>query len=563
MANLRSRPDRLLLGLVFIILSTSTIVWTLRDRTPPPWDPSDHLRYAYDYYRLLAHADFAGFAREVFTAKHYYAPFVHLISALVFLIAGASRLTGIAVNLLSLAALLWGTASIARLIYAESGANTKRNGAAPSPWLSALPALIAACYHFNAWLMHDAFLDFPLVAAVTVSFAFLIRAGDFADRRKTLAFGIAAGVGMLVKQTFAFFFVLPALYVLIRVLWKRDLRPIVNLALAAVVLVLIAALWYVPHLRDVIAIYRENQQAAVNENEAPLFNFDSNFFYVHALLSMQMQLPFALLFVGGLVYSLVRCRKQSVLVYLWLLSGLVSFALVANKDVRYTVPVLPAAAVLSVSWLRAFTRVELVTAAKRKAVSALKLALVAAITVWSFAGFFNAQWPRPGFGKAIDTPRYRWMVFARNYYGFDHRPLDDDWSVPEIVRTLVDLDRQHNADSTGANSSAPPVLGVVVNLPYLNPSSVALYSRLLTDQRAGPPLIDVRWVIEPPMIERLQECDYVLVRTGLDEADWVAKVERDVEQLIQRDPRFTPVASFPVPLKNAEAILYRFENSQR
>ncbi|HXF38295.1 MAG TPA: phospholipid carrier-dependent glycosyltransferase, partial [Blastocatellia bacterium] len=483
---------------------------------------------------------------------------------LVFLIAGASRLTGIAVNLLSLAALLWGTASIARLIYAESGANTKRNGAAPSPWLSALPALIAACYHFNAWLMHDAFLDFPLVAAVTVSFAFLIRAGDFADRRKTLAFGIAAGVGMLVKQTFAFFFVLPALYVLIRVLWKRDRQAIVNLALAAAVLVLIAALWYVPHLRDVIAIYRENQQAAVNENEAPLFNFDSNFFYVHALLSMQMQLPFALLFVGGLVYSLVRCRKQSVLIYLWLVSGLVSFALVANKDVRYTVPVLPAAAVLSVCWLRAFPpTVERVTAAKRKAVSALKLALVAAITVWCFVSFFNAQWPRPGFGKAIDTPRYRWMVFARNYYGFDHRPLEDDWSVPEIVRTLVDLNRGRNDESTSANSSALPVLGVVVNLPYLNPSSVALYSRLLTDQRAGPPLIDVRWVIEPPMIERLQECDYVLVRTGLDEADWVAKVERDVEQLIQRDPRFTPVASFPVPLKNAEAILYRFEKSQR
>ena len=562
-AKLWRRPERLLLGLVFIILSASTIVWTLRDRTPPPWDPSDHLRYAYDYYRLLAHADFAGFAREVFTAKHYYAPFVHLVSALVFLITGASRLTGIAVNLLSLAALMWGTTSIARLIYADSAANNERSRTAPSLWLSVLPALIAACYHFNAWLMHDAFLDYPLIAAVTVSFAFLIRAGDFADRRKALAFGIAAGVGMLVKQTFAFFFVLPALYALLRVLWKRDRRATVNLALAAVVLILIAGLWYVPHLRDVIAIYRENQQAAVNENEAPLFNFDSNFFYIHALLSMQMQLPFALLFAGGLVYSLVRRRNQSVLLYLWLLSGLVSFALVANKDVRYTVPVLPAAAVLSVSWLRALTPVERVTAGKRKAVSALKLVLVAAITVWCFVSFFNAQWPRPGFGKTIDTPRYRWMVFARNYYGFDHRPLDDDWSVPEIVRTLVDLNRVHNEESTAAYSSAPPVLGVVVNLPYLNPSSVALYSRLLTNQRAGAPLIDVRWVIDPPMIERLQECDYVLVRTGLDEADWVAKVERDVEQLIHRDPRFMQVAKFPVPLKNAEAILYRFEKSQR
>lgn len=564
MVDLRRHAERLLLGLVFIVLSISTIVWTLRDRTPPPWDPSDHLRYAYDYYRLLAHADFAGFAREVFTTKHYYAPFVHLVTAIVFLSLGASRLTGIAVNLLSLAAVLWGTAGVSRRIYGDSSSAGNHHTPAPSVWLSVLPAMIAVCYHFNAWLMHDAFLDFPLVAAVTVSFASLIRAGDFVDRRRALAFGLAAGVGMLVKQTFAFFFILPALFVAGRILWMRDRRAILNLTLAAGVLILIAALWYVPHLRDVIAIYRENQQAAVNENEAPLFNFDSNFFYVHALLSMQMQLPLALLFTAGLAYSLARSRKQSMLLYLWLLSGLVSFALIANKDVRYTVPVLPAAAVLSVSWLRELKpHADAVMAARHKTVRALKLALVATITAWCFVSFFNAQWPRPGFGKAIDTPRYRWMVFARNYYGFDHRPLDDDWSVPEIVRTLVDLNRNRLRDSASENSSAPPVLGVVVNLPYLNPSSVAFYSRLLTDQRAGPPLVDVRWVIEPPMIKRLEDCDYVLVRTGLDDAEWVAKVERDVEQLIRRDPRFTQVASFPVPLNNAEAIIYRYAKSQR
>src|SRR6185295_5578562 len=117
MANLRSRPGRLLLGLVFIILSTSTIVWTLRDLTPPPWDPADHLRYAYDYYRLLAHHNFAGFAEEFLVARHYYAPFVHLVSAAVFLVFGASRLAGIGVNLLSLAALLWAVSSLSRRLY--------------------------------------------------------------------------------------------------------------------------------------------------------------------------------------------------------------------------------------------------------------------------------------------------------------------------------------------------------------------------------------------------------------------------------------------------------------
>ena len=76
--KLRPHLDKLLLGSIFLVLSTSTVVWTLRDRTPPAWDPADHMRYAYDYYRLLANADFAVFAREFFTAPHYYAPLVLL-----------------------------------------------------------------------------------------------------------------------------------------------------------------------------------------------------------------------------------------------------------------------------------------------------------------------------------------------------------------------------------------------------------------------------------------------------------------------------------------------------
>jgi 4-amino-4-deoxy-L-arabinose transferase-like glycosyltransferase len=546
--------EKLLLGFIFATLSISTIAWTLRDQTPPAWDPSDHLRYAYDYYRLVAHADFSGFAREFFSTRHFYAPLVHLVSAAVFLVFGASKLTGIFVNLLSLAAMLWAISWMSRYLYSKTP-DAGLSDASPD-WaavtLSVLPALLAACYHFSAWLLHDAFLDFPLTAAVTVSFALLIRAGDFRVPHQAVAFGVAAGIGLLVKQTFAFFFVLPALYVVIRVLLTRDRRAILNLALAAVAMIAVASLWYGPHLQDVIAIYRENRQAAVNENEAPLFTFDSNFFYVHALLSMQMQLPLAVIFVAGLVYSLLRCRKQSVLLYLWILSGIACFALVANKDVRYTAPVLPAAALISVCWVREFKPgVATLRTALGKSLDVLKTALVASIAVWSLVSFFNAQWPQPGWGTAIDTPRYRWMVFARNYYGFDHRPLDNDWSVPEIVRTLSDQP-----------TASPPVLGVVVNLPYLNPSSVALYARLLARERAALAMIDVRWVNDSSMIGRLDDCDYVLVRTGLDKADWVASVEREVERLIRSNPdRFVRSAGFPIPLESAEAVIYRHERS--
>jgi 4-amino-4-deoxy-L-arabinose transferase-like glycosyltransferase len=547
-----SHLDKLLLALIFVVLATSTIIWTLSDKTPPAWDPSDHMRYAYDYYRLLTHADFASFAREFFVTPHYYAPFVHLVSALVFLVFGASRLTGIGVNLISLAALLWAVPSISRHCFADPASVVQPVMARPAVALSVLPALIACSYHFSAWLMHDAFLDFPLIAIVTVAFALLIRADDFKVRRDAIAFAVAAGIGMLVKQTFAFFFILPAMLVVFRVLKTRDRRAILNLALAGLILILIAAIWYAPHMRDVIEIYHENKRAAVSENEAPLFTFDSDFFYVHALISMQMQLPLAVLFVAGAVYSLVRCRKQSLILHLWLLSGIVTFALVANKDVRYTVPILPAAAILSVCWLREFKP----TATRRA--GALKGALVAIIGAWALVSFFNAQWPRAGWGTAIDTPRYRWMVYSRNYYGFDHRPLDDDWSVPDIVHTVSTFSLAASREPTAEATHSVPVLGVVVNLPYLNPSSVALYSRFLAGARAAPPLVDVRWVVEPSMMNRISDCDFLLARTGLDKAEWVAPVERDVEGLIKNNPdQFVQVASFPIPLKDATAVIYR------
>jgi hypothetical protein len=149
------------------------------------------------------------------------------------------------------------------------------------------------------------------------------------------------------------------------------------------------------------------------------------------------------------------------------------------------------------------------------------------------------------------------MVYSRNYYGFDHRPVNDDWGVPEIVRTVSAAFQKDSIEPQPEAHSAP-VLGVVVNLPYLNPSSVALYSRLLASGRAAPPLIDVRWVVEPSMLDRIPDCDFVLVRTGLDKAEWVAPVEREVERLIRDHPdQFIQEASFPVPLKDAAAIIYR------
>jgi hypothetical protein len=295
-----------------------------------------------------------------------------------------------------------------------------------------------------------------------------------------------------------------------------------------------------------------NRQAAIDENEAPLFSFMSNVFYWHALLSTQIQLPFGLLFLAGLIYSLVRRRRESVIVYLWLVGGICAFSLVANKDPRYTLPVLPAAALLSVCWLSP-TRDRQKSGWSRIA----RRFAIGAIAVWSLISFYNAQWPGPGMGFYLDTPNFRWMVHARNYFLFDHRPSGDDWRVPEIARTVAACDFEPVA-RRGSGAAIGPTLGVVVNLPYLNPSTVALQARLIAEKPAAPPLFNVEWLVSRDASERLEKCDLVLVRTGLDRAPWTAPAERDIEAFIKaNDADFVKVAGFPIPLEQAEAVIYK------
>jgi hypothetical protein len=177
------------------------------------------------------------------------------------------------------------------------------------------------------------------------------------------------------------------------------------------------------------------------------------------------------------------------------------------------------------------------------------------------------------------------MVFARNYYVMDRRPSPEDWALPSIVMTVANegaTRRNGASDSPGARQSqerpptpretispstrdadvagleSRPTLGVVVNLPHLNPSSVGLYSRLLSPERAGAPLINVDYIVVNSALDRLDGCEYLLVRTGLDRASWVGPTERTVEEFIKNNPRkVTRVASFPIPLEEAEAVIYR------
>jgi 4-amino-4-deoxy-L-arabinose transferase-like glycosyltransferase len=515
------RREHVLPCIVFIVLTFSTIVWTLANRTPPSWDPADHMRTAYDFYRPLSLGRFAEFFGELFHAPHPYGPLYHFITVAIFLVAGVSPLTGIAANIAGLAILLISVNWIGDRLH-PPGSETRPSAFELRP--GTMAALLTVCYHFPAWLLHEAFLDYLLMAMVALSFALSMRAGEFHVRSDAVLFGVVAGLGMLVKQTFPFFFILPATVLLCRAWIRRDGRAIANLALSAIVAVLIASIWYVPHLKDVIGIYKVNALNAAVENEASPFSFRYLAYYWGVLGGLQIQLLFSILFVVGLIYSIRHRSRQDWLLYLWILSGILSFTLLANKDARYTVPILPAVALISVSWLGA-VRVN------------RRMLVAVAIAAWAFVSFFNAQWPSSKMDfrlRAMGMPLY---FLSGDVYRFDHRPLAEDWSVPEIVRA-----------ATGR-------LGVAPNIWQLNPSNIELYARIYA------PNVNVVWLSEGFSGNSLDQCDYVLARTHLENAERVEPMEKKVADYLKvHSDRFTPVAAYSLPHAQ-EAVLYKRQSS--
>jgi hypothetical protein len=104
-----------------------------------------------------------------------------------------------------------------------------------------------------------------------------------------------------------------------------------------------------------------------------------------------------------------------------------------------------------------------------------------------------------------------------------------------------------------------PTLGVVVNRPFLNSSACAWSARTLVPERAGMRLVTIESIgNETEMAERLDHCDYLLVRSGLDHAEDVKTVERMIEAAIRNNPqRFKEVGRFPTPLDGIDAVLYK------
>jgi len=441
--------DGLLLGGTVLAVWLADIIWITRETRPPHWDMGRHL-----WTSLLYQSDFhAHRLLPLLQDYHYYPPLVYWAVLPWYHWFGTTIPVAVASNLLFIAILLVSVYALGRHL----GGRT----------VGLTAAILTAGYPMLVTQFKEFQLDAPLTAMVTLALGLLVYSEGFRKPRYTLAFGVAFGLGMLTKWTFVVCIALPALVCLVQAIaadiQRRSPKRLMIIAVAALLAYAVASPWYVANLQQFrIDMKANGTSQAILEGDPLVGSLASNVWYLKNLLTEQLFLPNVLLFIVGLgVFIRSWPRRLEYWYPILLIGGMyLAFTAIANKDPRYTLPMLPAIAVISVWWLsRLKRRSRLIAAAAVAIYSGLMFATIS---------FGTRALPQDLSFTVAQTPI---RVYAQRGYIIGP-PTQEHW----YQQQMVELAAAQSAGNRGLLYSGPDTI-------WFNSWGLSYYT-----QRYGVPL---------------------------------------------------------------------------
>jgi len=469
--------ERALVAMAFVALVTVAAVWLARDRRPPEWDHANHLERAVACAGDLARGD----VRAILARSAFYPPLVTCVAALAYRFWPSDVAAAQAVVL---AFLGLGMAAVYALGRRLAGG---AEGVVAALVFGSAPFTVFSSLRFQ--------LDLPLASMVAFAVAILLRTEASERLRWSLALGLALGLGMLTKPPFAAY-VLPALALVVARVRTR--RALASVLLAGLLGAVLALPWYGPRLLgmapDVAA--RAYRQAAESGHAEPL-TATALAFYPRWFVP-QFGLVATLLCAIGVVRAAARRHG---LLLVGVLAPLALLTVIQNKNLRYTLPLLPFAAVLAGVGFGAL----------RGHVRAFALAaLVACAAVQVSATAFGVP-PSPTL-PGLGVP----LLLASP-------PSLDDWRHREILALLEQDSRR-----------AAATVSVVPNDNFFSVSNFRYYGL-----RRSLPLRWARgWDGEPIGV------DYMILKTGAQGPAWTADRPRRIAERLAGDPNLA--RAYPV-----------------
>ena len=331
------RPYLLILLAIAFVVTAANVGWTLLDQRPPHWDMARHLATSLNYWDAAQQGHWGILVR----GYYYYPPLIYLSVLPWYTLFGSSVAVAVASNFGWLALLLVSVYGLGQQLW------NRRVGLVAAIVSAGTPMLVSQFKEFQ--------LDAPL-AAVTAAIVYaLIRSRALSYVNWSIAVGLALGLGLLLKWTFALIMLVPVGYCLVLVVWRfRRQRQLANFAGVVTVGLTAYAMvsaWYWSNF-DVLQtdLISNGNDAGVREGDPAIWTAASNSWYLDAAINTQLYAGLAIVLAVGIGYWLWRKRlavgSDWLLVALTVVGTYALFTLLPNKDARYTLPMIPLLVVL-------------------------------------------------------------------------------------------------------------------------------------------------------------------------------------------------------------------------
>ncbi len=461
---------------VFAVLVAVAAVWLAIDRRPPQWDHANHLERVVTCAEDLARGDI----KRILERSSFYPPFVPCTAALAYRLWPTDEASAQAVVLLFLGLGMAATYLLGRRFSGGAG------GVAAAIAFGTAPFVVYISLRFQ--------LDLPLAAMVAVAIEALLRTEGFRRSGWSLGAGVVVGLGLLTKPTFLVYVLVPIVVLVVQV---ADRRRLVNAAAGAAAAIVLSLPWYGLRFFGLPAQIggRSFRQAAESGHPHPLSAAALGYYL--QTFPTQFGAIAAALFVLGLLIVMRRHRMLLASVVL----PFAVFELIQNKNLRYTLPLLPlAATVAGVAFAALPRRAQLGAGALLVAASGLQVSATA------FGIPANLRLPGVGIPLAFVSP-----------------PSREDWHQREILTLIA-------KDSAGA----PTTVSVVPNHSFFSASNFRYYA-----VRDGQPFSFSRaWDPEPLGVH------YMILKTGDVGPSWTAAKIQRIDARLASDRNLARI--FPV-----------------
>ncbi|HTW40909.1 MAG TPA: glycosyltransferase family 39 protein [Solirubrobacteraceae bacterium] len=329
-----------------------TCWWLTQDRSIPVYDAGRHLSFAFYVFEYLRSGDIG----RALTRSYPYPPLTYLVGDLGILFGGINVAPPIiAENLVFVPLLTLGCYRVGRIAFGRTAGFLAVVFALGSP-------LITAQFHV---FMTDA----PETAMVAVSLWAVLATDGFCRVATSAGAGVAVGLGLLIKEPFAFFIVGPVAVTAIRG-GPKAWRGLIAFTVVALV---IAMPWYLYELTRLsslsVAAISEAGTSQPTGIAPPRFSAENLEWYFWNIVNSQLYLPlFAFSAVGWvwMMVGFVRRRPVTRFALELAIGTFVAWLAITEtfvRDTRYSMPLLVYLAVFGVGWISRLPRTKMVVAA--------------------------------------------------------------------------------------------------------------------------------------------------------------------------------------------------------